>query len=110
MGLVFPLVLNSPDQVYPCGKVLEVFWGVFEGYTRPRVLVELFGKSLFSGLLSRHHPRPGPQTPGGVTPPQESFPTAESYPFKAITRPRALFFGRPVASNKRSGLAKAKWS
>ena len=36
MGLVFPLVLNSPYQVYPRGKVLEVFWGVFEGYTRGR--------------------------------------------------------------------------
>ena len=60
MGLVFPLILNSPDQLYPRGKVLEVFWDVFEGYTSPGVLVEQFGKPLLSGLLSSHHLRLGP--------------------------------------------------
>ena len=64
-----PLDLNSPHQVYPRGMVLEVFWGVFEGYTGLRVLVEVFGRSLFSGLLSSHHPDLDQITPGGVTPP-----------------------------------------
>ena len=45
--------------------VLEVFWGVFEQYTSPRAVVEVFGRSLFSGLLSRHQPDQVPMTPGG---------------------------------------------
>ena len=65
MGLVFPLDLNSRPQVYPHGMVLEVFWGVFEGYTGLRVLVEEFGRSLFSGLLSSHQSDQVQITPGG---------------------------------------------
>ena len=75
MGLVFPLVLNSPDQVYPCGKVLEVFWGVFEGYTSPGVLVECLGRSICSAVLSSHHSDQARSAPGGgVTPPGDDRP------------------------------------
>ena len=66
-----PLDLDSPHHAYPRGMVLEVFWSVFEGYTRPRVLVEVFGRSLFSGLLSSHQPDQVQITPGGGPPPQE---------------------------------------
>ena len=65
---MIPLDLDSPHQVYPRGMILEVFWVVFEGYTTPRVLVEVFGRSLWSGLLSSHHTRSGPNAPGGVPP------------------------------------------
>ena len=37
-----PLDLDSPHHAYPRVMVLEVFWGVFEGYTGLRVLVEAF--------------------------------------------------------------------
>ena len=81
MGLVFPLDLNSSHQVYPRGVVLEVFWSVVEGYTSPRILVEVFGRSLSSGLLSGHQPDHTQINAWGGTP-QAHFPTAESYPFK----------------------------
>ena len=54
MSITNPLDLSSLCQVYPCGMVLEVFWGVFEGYTSPRVLVECLGRSLCSDVLSSH--------------------------------------------------------
>ena len=63
------LHLNSSHQIYPHGMVLEVFWGVFEGYTGLMVLVEAFGRSLFSGLLSRHQPDQVPMRPGEGPPP-----------------------------------------
>ena len=81
MGLVFPLDLNSPHLVNPCGKVLEVFWGVVEGYTSPRILVEVFDRSLSSGLLSSHQPDQT-QTipPGGGVPPRGASPRLSSIP------------------------------
>ena len=81
MGLVFPLDLNSPHSVNPCGKVLEVFWGVVEGYTSPRILVEVFGRSLSSGLLSSHQPDQDQSCPWGGG--QGHLPTAESYSLKS---------------------------
>ena len=71
MRLVFPLNLNSPHRVYPHGMVLEVFWGVVEGYTSPRILVEVFGRSLSSGFLSSHLPDQAQIIPWGGTPPGE---------------------------------------
>ena len=64
-----PLDLDSPHHAYPRVMVLEVFWGVFEQYTSPRALVEVFDRSLFSGLLSRHQPDQVPMTPGRGPPP-----------------------------------------
>ena len=62
-SIVNPLDLDSPHHAYPRVMVLEVFWGVFEQYTSPRALAEVFGRSLFSGLLSRHQPDQVPMTP-----------------------------------------------
>ena len=70
MGLVSPLDLNSPHSVNPCGKVLEVFWGVVEGYTSPRRLVEVFGRSFSSGLLSGINQIHVQKASGGVPPPE----------------------------------------
>ena len=60
-----PLDLDDPHHAYPRGMVLEVFWSVFEHYSSPRTLVEVFGRSLFSGLLSRRQSDQGPNAPGG---------------------------------------------